>query len=130
MIRGRSGEAGRFLSVGVVNTLVGLMVIYAAKWFFHLGDVAANVVGYSIGLAVSFTLNSRWTFDYRGPMRPAFGKFVFVSLLAYGMNLVTVMSSISYLELSGYIAHALGVVPYTMTCYFSSKYLVFGTHHR
>ena len=35
---GRFFEAGRFLSVGVANTFLGLSIIYAAKWLLHLGD--------------------------------------------------------------------------------------------
>ena len=118
-------QFAKFLSVGVANTLVGLSVIYAAKWFFNIGDVPANALGYAVGLTVSFTLNSRWTFAHRGPRLPALIKFLLVSLVAYGMNLLTVMVSIHYFGLNDYIAQALGTPPYTLTSYFASKYLVF-----
>lgn len=118
-------EVGRFLSVGVANTLVGLLAIYAAKWFLLLGDVAANAFGYSVGLLLSFALNSRWTFAYRGPHLPALAKFVLVFLVAYAMNLATVLGAIQYLGLNGYVAQAMGIVPYTLTSYLASKYLVF-----
>lgn len=118
-------EAGRFLSVGAANTLVGLLVIYAAKWFLLLGDVAANAFGYTVGLLLSFALNSRWTFAYRGPYLPALVKFVFVTLVAYAMNLATVLGAILYLGLNGYVAQAMGIVPYTLTSYLASKYMVF-----
>ncbi|MEQ1601761.1 MAG: GtrA family protein [Methylophilaceae bacterium] len=117
----------KFLSVGVANTLVGLSVIYSAKWFFNVGDVAANALGYSVGLLVSFTLNSRWTFAHQGPRLPAMLKFLLVSLVAYGMNLLTVMIAIHYVGLNDYIAQALGIPPYTLTSFFASKYLVFRT---
>lgn len=128
MSRARLGEAGRFLSVGVANTFVGLLVIYAAKWFLHFGDVAANAAGYSVGLVLSFTLNSRWTFAYIGPRLPALAKFGFVALSAYGINLLTVMGAISYFEVNGYVAQAMGIAPYTLTTYLASKYLVFRSH--
>lgn len=118
-------EAGRFLSVGVANTLVGLLVIYLAKWLLHLGDVAANASGYSVGLLLSFALNSRWTFAYRGPHLPALIKFMLVTLAAYAMNLATVMGAITYFGLNSYIAQAVGIVPYTLTSFLASKYLVF-----
>lgn len=118
-------EFARFLSVGVANTLVGLLVIYAAKWFFQVGDVAANALGYSVGVLVSFALNSRWTFAYRGPRLPALAKFLLVALAAYCMNLLTVMTAIHYIGLNGYVAQALGIPPYTLTSYLASKYLVF-----
>lgn len=118
-------EAGRFVSVGLVNTLVGLAVIYAAKGFFRVGDVAANVLGYSVGLLLSFALNSRWTFAYRGPHLSALAKFLFVALIAYATNLLTVLAAIHYFHLNGYLAQAMGVVPYTLITYLASKYLVF-----
>lgn len=118
-------QFAKFLSVGVANTLVGLSVIYAAKWFFHFGDVSANALGYAVGLCVSFILNSRWTFAHRGPQLPALAKFLLISLVAYGMNLLTVMIAIHYVGLNDYIAQALGIPPYTLTSFFASKYLVF-----
>lgn len=74
MSRWRVPELGRFLSVGVVNMVVGLLVIYACKWFFQAGDLAANAIGYGVGLSTSFALNGRWTFGYRGPQGPALVK--------------------------------------------------------
>lgn len=120
-------QFSRFISVGLVNTLVGLSIIYAAKWFFELGDVLANAIGYSIGLIISFSLNSRWTFAYQGPHLSAIFKFILVALVAYGMNLLTVMIAIHYVSLNEYFSQALGIPSYTLTSYFGSKYLVFRT---
>jgi putative flippase GtrA len=124
MTRWRLPEFGRFLSVGVLNLLFGLLVIYAAKWFGQFGDVAANALGYAAGLTLSFTLNSRWTFAYRGARAPAAVKFVLVALLAYAVNLLTVLLALR-VGLNDYLAQALGVPPYTLASYFLSKYLVF-----
>jgi len=118
-------QLGRFLSVGVLNMVVGLLVIYACKWFFQANDVAANAIGYAAGLITSFTLNSRWTFNYRGPQLPALIKFLLVAALAYGMNLLTVLMLIHWAGVNGYIAQALGIPPYTLTTYLASKFIVF-----
>ena len=120
-------EFGRFLSVGVANALVGLSVIYLAKWYFRADNFTANAIGYSVGLLVSFILNSRWTFAYLGPRLPAMAKFLLVALVAYGMNLLTVMTAIHFMGLNDYLAQALGIPPYTVTSYLASKYLVFHT---
>ena len=125
MSRGRFNEAGRFLSVGAANTLLGLLVIYSAKWFLHLGDIAANAIGYSVGLVLSFVLNCRWTFGYSGPWQPALAKFAVITLSAYGINLLTVIGAISYFAVNSYVAQAMGIVPYTLTTYLASKYIVF-----
>jgi len=64
-------QFAKFPGVGVANTLVALLVIYAAKWLANMGDLAANALGYGVGMLASFTLNSRWTFAHRGPQLPA-----------------------------------------------------------
>jgi putative flippase GtrA len=126
MIPARYREFARFLVVGVFNTFVGLGVIYACKWFFHLGDALANAVGYAVGVLVSFTLNSKWTFGFSGDRLPALLRFIAVALIAYAMNLLTVMLLI-HLGVNSYVAQALGIPPYTLTSYFLSKYFVFDT---
>jgi len=122
---GELRELARFIAVGVSNTLIGLTVIYVAKWAFHVGDAPANGIGYAVGLAVSFTLNSRWTFSYRGSQRTAFIKFMVAALAAYGMNLLVVMLLIHSAGVNSYVAQALGMPVYTVIFYFSTKYFVF-----
>ncbi len=118
-------ELAKFIVVGVSNTLIGLMVIYIAKWAFHVSDAPANAIGYAVGIVVSFSLHSRWTFAYRGPQRDAFIKFLLVALVAYGMNLLVVMLLIHRAGLNSYLAQAVGIPVYTVVSYVSSKYFVF-----
>lgn len=109
----------------MLNGLISLLTIYACKWFFDVGDAAANAIGYAAGLTTSFTLNSRWTFAYRGPALPALIKFLLVAAVAYGMNLLTVLVLIHYAGVNGYVAQALGIPPYVLTSYLASKFIVF-----
>jgi putative flippase GtrA len=118
-------EFVRFISVGLFNTLIGLLTIYGAKFFFNFDDVHANIIGYCIGFLSSFALNSRWTFRYQGAQLPALVRFLVVALVAYGMNLLTVLLAIRVLGMNGYFAQALGIPPYTLTSYLASRYLVF-----
>ena len=115
----------RFLCVGVVNTLVGLGVIYACKYFGGLGDFAANACGYAVGLCVSFTLNRNWTFGHRGAIVPAALRFLAVATMAYAMNLLTVMLCIHSFDMNSYLAQALGVPPYTLTSFILSRLWAF-----
>lgn len=118
-------QFGRFLGVGAVNSLLGLLVIYAAKGLFGAGDILANLIGYSVGMTVSFALNSRWTFRFSGAWQPAFAKFIAVSVVAYAANLLTVLAAIHGASINSYVAHALGIPVYTLTVFLASKYLVF-----
>ncbi len=125
MISEHFREIRTFVSVGMINTIAGLLVIYWAKWFLLWGDVAANILGYAAGFLLSFTLNSRWTFGYDGPLLQALFRFSCVSLTAYVMNLATVLALLHFLGLNSYVAQTLGVGPYALTTYLASKYYVF-----
>ncbi len=115
----------RFLLVGVVNTITGLGIIYACKWFLGFDDISANVCGYLVGLTVSFTLNSRWTFQYQGRVWPAVARFLCVFLIAYATNLAVVLLLIENFGVNSYLAQAIGVPPYTLMFYAGSRWLAF-----
>lgn len=115
----------RFLLVGVINTCVGLGVIYTLKYFFDVNDVAANAGGYSVGLVVSFILNSKWTFNYKGDIAPAVIRFILVFIVAYSANLLVVLAAINIFTVNSYIAQALGIPVYTLTFYFGSNLIAF-----
>jgi len=126
MLRTRVLEAAsvRYLIVGAGNTVVGLLTIYAALWLLGLSDVLANVIGYSVGIVLSFTLNKRWSFRHRGRAAPAFVRFVLVLGVAYAANLGTVLATLG-LGMDSYVAQAAGVVPYVVVGYLGSKYFAF-----
>lgn len=118
------GTPVKFLLVGVLNTIVGLAVIYASKWT-GVDDAPANALGYAVALCVSFALNKSWTFSYGGPAAPAFAKFLLVIAVAYLLNLATVLGAIRVLHIDGYIAQALGIVPYTVFTFVASRHFAF-----
>lgn len=115
----------RFFLVGVANTLLGLSIIFGAKFFFHAGDFVANFIGYGVGICLSFFLNSRWTFAYSGTLLPAVLKFVVATAVAYGANLVTVIFVLHYLDWNDYVAQAIGMPIYVVTSYLANRYIVF-----
>jgi putative flippase GtrA len=119
------GSAIRFIAVGVLNTLVGLSIIYALKWVFGVGDVPANIVGYAVGLCVSYVLNARWTFAFSGRLHSAIARFVVTVLVAYLTNLAAVGFALHVLQLNSYVAQAAGVAPYALVSYLGFKYFVF-----
>lgn len=129
MKRHFAGTFLKFSAAGIVNTLVGLAVIYACKFFLGLNDVAANATGYIVGIIVSFALNSRWVFGFRGGQWLAFGKFLLVILCAYAINLVVVLAAIRGLSANAYLGQALGVAPYALFTYLASRFFVFRPAH-
>jgi glycosyltransferase involved in cell wall biosynthesis/putative flippase GtrA len=117
----------KYLLVGIANTLVGLGTIYFAMYFLRLEIIQANVLGYSVGILLSFVLNKTWTFSSNDHIVSSFLRFTLVLALAYTVNLVTVLVSNSYFGINPYLAQALGMVPYTVIGFIGSRLYAFRT---
>lgn len=115
----------RFLAVGLINTSAGLSIIYICKWMFSMSDITSNAIGYVIGLLISFSLNSKWTFRYEGNQLKAFARFILIFLFAYSINLFVVLTAIHFSNLNTYLAQAAGVTPYFIVFYLLSRFFVF-----
>ena len=117
----------RYLLVGVINTLVGLGIIYFAMYFLGMSVGSANAVGYSIGILVSFILNKTWTFGSSDRIASSFLRYILVRAVGYAANLITVLFAHSQLGLNAYLAQAIGIVPYTTIGFVGSRYFAFRT---
>jgi putative flippase GtrA len=115
----------RYLAVGVLNTLVGLAVIYFCLYALGTGNAGANALGYAVGIVVSFYLNKRWTFRHDGSALPALLRFIAVLGVAYIVNLVTVLLLADGFGMNRYLAQAMGIPPYTILGYVGSRLFSF-----
>jgi putative flippase GtrA len=115
----------RYLLVGCVNTAVGLGLIYLCMYALGMRNAPANLLGYAVGVLVSFLLNKTWTFAHQGRYLPALGRFLVVLLVAYGANLLTVLLLADRWEFNRYLAQAAGVIPYTLIGYLGSRWFAF-----
>jgi len=115
----------KFAVIGIANTLTGLFLIYLCKWLLGFGDMMANTCGYTIGLALSFILNRRWTFGHSGPVLPALAPFLAIFILAYLSNIAAVFVALNSLEMNSYLAQASGMLPYAVIFFFGSRYVTF-----
>lgn len=117
----------RFLLVGVANTAVGLGTIFLLKWAAGMDDVPANLIGYLLGLCLSFALNRNWTFGHRGALLPAALRFAAVFAVAYAANLLTVLLLRDVAGLNSYLCHVLAMFPYTALFFIGSRVFVFAS---
>ncbi len=115
----------RFVFVGILNTFVGLSIIYLLKWLWDVSDVLANIGGYAIGFVLSFLLNREWTFRFRGKTVNVYAKFAVIMAIGYFINLVCVLIGLRMLNLNSYVSQALGLFPYSAFTYFALKHYVF-----
>lgn len=115
----------RFFLVGIVNTFFGLSLIFAAKAIAGLDDLVSNMLGYSLGLSISFFLNRKWTFRHNGGVYPTAARFLAAFLLAYIANLMTLYGLRDGAGINSYLAQTISIVPYTVVFYLGSRYYVF-----
>ncbi len=77
-----SGQAVRFVIVGLLNTAVDLGAFYLLALIPGMPNIAAKGVSYLLGICNSFFWNKYWTFNARGSAR---GKREFAVFLAVNM---------------------------------------------
>lgn len=125
----------RFLLVGIINTCVGLFIIFFLLNAVHLSYWVSTFAGNAIGACVSYCLNRSFTFNSQVSFQRGLPRFFTIILICYvgsyffsdklliWMNqFYTVNTS---LEQNG--AVLLGSVLYTLSNYLGQKYFVFNT---
>ena len=122
-------ELAKFAGVGLLNTIVGLAIIYSLKWYLDWGDALANLVGYSVCITLGFLLNGRWTFERSSLNARHLVGYFLVAGVAYIMNLIVVLASMEMLHLPGDRAQLVGVPVFTLTSYLLNKIFVFSCKH-
>jgi len=130
-----SKEFFAFLTVGMLNTLIGYFSIFILLNIIKLDYVFSTLIGNCIGAIVSYHLNKKFTFKSNNSFKNSFYKFIIVIMacyfLSYGLSyLITInlpiylgiKTSISIIE---NIAVILGMIFYTITNFLGQKYFVF-----
>jgi putative flippase GtrA len=124
-------QSWRFVLVGMVNTFVGLSAIWIAM-IAGLSPVAANALGYAMGLCVSFRLNRRWTF--RSPADLSLRsedtaskviRFALAFLVAWTANATIVYLGERFTTLSPYLVQIVGIGVYTIIFFLLCRGFVF-----
>ncbi len=114
-------EIARFISVGVVNTLVGYS-LYAAFLYCGLSYPFALLAATVLGVLFNFQSIGRLVFNrYKSNL---IGKFVGVYLVVFCINLLLI-TFITKLGFNAYTAGALALLPTTIISYLLNKFFVF-----
>jgi putative flippase GtrA len=111
--------------VGVLNSAVGLLIIYLGM-ASGLSDVTANAVGYLVGFGISFAINSKWTFQ-QTRTRASMLRFLLVTAVAYCGNLATMLATRDMLHVDHRLAQMAGVIAYTLIGFTGARLYAFRT---
>lgn len=116
----------RYLTVGLINTLMGYGVILLLQLRWEVHPVLANASGYAIGMTVSYVLNRRYTFRSHRNHAASMPIFVAATLLCYLLNVICLQFTMGVMHWPAAIAQAAAVLIYTVSFYFANRYWVFG----
>jgi putative flippase GtrA len=119
----------KFLMVGLVNTAIGLLSIYAIIFFFNAHPGLANAIGYAIGLAVSFALNRIWTFSDSQSIMKVLPRYLTVAGISYLLNLGVVLIGVDYFGIGPYLVQLFGMAVYTPTMFLGCRFFVFNRNN-
>lgn len=126
-------EQGRFLLVGVMNTLIGMSAMFIAYNVFHLGYWLSSAMDYIIGSIFSYFANKYFTFRSDRKSAAEAVRFAFHILLCYLVSysvakplvsaaLQRLHFPVSVLE---QISMVFGMCIFVVLNYFGQKFFVF-----
>ena len=115
----------RFATVGVINTLIGYAVIFWCMYGLDQDPVASNIIGYAVGLVISFVLNRSYTFRSTADVAPQALRFVVFFALAYLVNLGILIWMTRYLSVGSGISQVVAGAAYFIVFFVLSKCFVF-----
>lgn len=81
-----NGQIVRYAIAGVISNGVGYLLYLIATMFFGLGHKTAMTGLYSVGMAVSFYINRKWTFRGTGTIRRSAVRFFITMVMGYAIN--------------------------------------------
>jgi putative flippase GtrA len=112
------------LVVGGLNTVLGLGLIFSAI-ALHFSPLTANLLGFSMMVALGFFTHAKFSFGYRGKRAAASVRFGVAVLVSYFANAVVLWAEISLLRLDPYLGQLPASATYVLVFYLANRLFVF-----
>lgn len=124
-------EFVKFGLVGVINTLVGTLIMFSFYNLLNLSYLVSTASNYFFGSMLSYYLNKNFTFKYKYNNRTVIAKFIIVIItcyaLAYGVSKPIIDGLLNDLNESvrDNISMVMGAIIFVVLNYFGQKKFVF-----
>lgn len=122
--RSFGGQLWRYGATGLINTGIGLVIIFALHLGLGLGVTLSNAVGYGVGLLISFALNRSWTFASDANLLMSGLKYATLIGVAFAACLLLI-GSVQAAGFSYFIAQIMGTTLYSALVFLGARYVVF-----
>lgn len=121
---GLTGQIGRYAASGLVNTGLGLAVIFGLHLGAGLAIAPANAAGYAVGWTVSYVLNRSWVFGDGAPALRTAPAFLLLVLAAFAGNLA-IIYGLKSAGLPYGPAQLAGTAFYSIAVFLGARHVVF-----
>ena len=115
----------KYLISGFINTLATYFTSILLLKIFNVILVVSNLLGYIVGIFVSFYLNRNFVFKSKKPeIKKQFSKFIFACLFSYFINLICLIIFSYIFKLNDHVSQILSMASYSISFYIlSNKYI-------
>ena len=114
----------RYIFIGVFNTIFGYGITFSLFYFGVIAELS-NLIGYSLGILLSYFLNKKYNFKNSNSHSKDFPRFVISMFAAYMLNLVILIIMFRYFTINFYISQVVASIGYILTGFILSKYYAF-----
>lgn len=119
--------------VGMVNTMVGLLIMFSLLHLVHLSYWFSTFIGNSAGACTSYILNRNYTFNSNVSFQRGLPRFLMIILLCYFTSYFCSERLAEWMSLHVGLTNAteqnisvlVGSCLYTLSNYIGQKYFVF-----
>ena len=117
---------GKYLLVGVANTIFGFSIIFFLMWLEipQITPKVANFIGYFCGFILSYFLNKNFTFGSKNSHRHDFTRFALVMICAYLINLAVLEICLNC-GTNKYFAQIIAGIFYTISGFIFNRFFAF-----
>lgn len=115
----------KFVSVGIINTLVSLLVIYLCMEL-GVNYKLSNLFGYIAGVINSFVWSKIWVFKSRdASVIKESVKFSFTFLICYTIQYLILLLFAEKLQINKYLSQLIAMGVYTVINFLMNKFFTF-----
>jgi len=125
-IRVEANYIARYSGSGLVNTVVGFLVILLAM-AAGFTPVVSNVAGYTVGFILGFVLSKKFVFRSNGHFVGESIRYLAAFIVSYLINLFVLYLAITYLNMHAVVSQFVAAIAYTVCMYILTRFFVFNS---
>lgn len=113
----------KYLSVGILNSIVGFLLIIIFINFLNINYHFSYFIGYGIGLIISFILNKRFTFNNKSKWYILLFPFIIIFIFSYLISHSILIFLVERIHVNINISIMISMFFYTIVSYILNKRL-------